>query len=132
MSVQCDQIRQIIDTHGGHQTAHEIFLEARQALPKISIGTVYRNLEKLCAEGSIREVPLPDAPSLYEKMQAPHAHLICVQCGAVTDVPLPSTEKLSEQLKTQVLSCHCYYTHICEACRQNSQSDDTVKTDQIN
>ncbi|MGC8659306.1 MAG: Fur family transcriptional regulator, partial [Desulfomonilaceae bacterium] len=37
-----------------HPTANEVYEVVRKRLPKISLGTVYRNLELLSESGSIR------------------------------------------------------------------------------
>ena len=38
-----------------HPTADEVFLMVRQRLPRISLGTVYRNLELLSENGTIQK-----------------------------------------------------------------------------
>ena len=53
------QARTIIDivyTSNVHLTAEEIYLRAREQLPNISLGTVYRNLDRFKAQGIIAEV----------------------------------------------------------------------------
>ena len=40
-----------------HPTADELYEVVRRKLPRISLGTVYRNLEVLSANGEIQSLP---------------------------------------------------------------------------
>lgn len=74
-----------------HPTAEAIYREARKVLPRISLGTVYRNLNVLRDQGRVREVRCAGAPSSrFEGANPPHAHFHCVACGDVLDLPLPA------------------------------------------
>ena len=56
---ETQQRRVVFETMRGtrtHPTADWIFEQVRGTLPKISLGTVYRNLSVLKAEGMVREV----------------------------------------------------------------------------
>jgi Fur family ferric uptake transcriptional regulator/Fur family peroxide stress response transcriptional regulator len=73
-----------------HLTAEEIYQRARKALPGISLGTVYRNLNFLCGEGLAWEVRNGDSGSArFEAARAPHAHFLCRECQEVRDIPFP-------------------------------------------
>ena len=73
-----------------HPTAEMIYREARRALPNISLGTVYRNLNFLRNQGAVREIrPSDGGSSRFEGAHIPHAHFHCVRCSALLDIPLP-------------------------------------------
>jgi Fe2+ or Zn2+ uptake regulation protein len=73
-----------------HPTAEMIYREARRVLPNISLGTVYRNLNFLRDQGTVREIrPGEGGSSRFDGMDAPHAHFHCVHCNALLDIPLP-------------------------------------------
>jgi len=69
-----------------HPTAYEIFEMVKHKLPRISLGTVYRNLEVLSEAGLIRTMPVGKAPRRFDGMADSHYHLVCVRCGQVEDV----------------------------------------------
>jgi Fe2+ or Zn2+ uptake regulation protein len=69
-----------------HPTADWIFDQVRRTVPKISLGTVYRNLSVLKDEGLIREIYGSDRRAHYDAMVKPHAHFICADCGSISDV----------------------------------------------
>lgn len=72
-------------THS-HPTADWIFEQVRADVPKISLGTVYRNLSVLKQEGVIREIFGNDRRAHYDADLSPHAHFICSDCGQIWDV----------------------------------------------
>jgi len=70
-----------------HPTADEIYEMARRRLPRISLGTVYRNLEILARCGLVRQ--LDTGPQKrFDGTVREHYHIRCVRCGAVVDCPL--------------------------------------------
>jgi Fur family transcriptional regulator, peroxide stress response regulator len=73
-----------------HPTAETIYREARRVLPHISLGTVYRNLNFLRDQGTLREIrPSEGGSSRFDGMDTPHAHFHCLHCSALVDIPLP-------------------------------------------
>jgi len=86
-------ILQEIQKATDHQTADEIYELVRRHLPRISLGTVYRNLEFLRELGMIQKVALGGTPSLFEGNTKDHYHIRCLSCGRVDDLPIePQTE----------------------------------------
>jgi Fe2+ or Zn2+ uptake regulation protein len=73
-----------------HPTAEMIYRESRRVLPNISLGTVYRNLNFLRDQGTVREIrPCEGGSSRFDRADTPHAHFHCVRCSALLDIPLP-------------------------------------------
>lgn len=79
-----------------HPTADEIYLDIRSENPKISRGTVYRNLHLLADSGRIRHVRVPGVDR-FDWRREPHYHLLCLGCGKVRDASIAYTEELNEQ-----------------------------------
>ena len=52
----------------------------------MSLGTIYRNLQRLTEEGKIRTVHLGDRSARYDPTLEDHDHFICQRCGRVDDV----------------------------------------------
>jgi Fur family ferric uptake transcriptional regulator len=69
-----------------HPTADELYRIVRARLPKISLGTVYRNLEILSEAGLIGKLGAPDVQKRFDGNVENHYHLRCTRCGAVCDV----------------------------------------------
>ncbi|MFN0119186.1 MAG: transcriptional repressor, partial [Blastocatellia bacterium] len=69
-----------------HPTAEDVFMAVRRALPKISLATVYKNLEALVACGQAAKLSGGEGPARYEARRDEHHHARCLSCGLVTDV----------------------------------------------
>ena len=123
------------DDHS-HPSADEIFLRVRKSLPRISLGTVYRNLQRLVEEGKIRMLFSGGRSVRYDPVLAEHDHFICQQCGQIFDMMLEDDRQenltlLREQgftIEAQSLSIH----GLCRNCSQKlanaSQTETSGKT----
>jgi Fe2+ or Zn2+ uptake regulation protein len=83
-----------------HPSADQIYLDVRALDPKISRGTVYRNLNVLVQQGEVLQVKLPHIDR-FEWHAEKHYHLICQECGAVCDTQLPYDVQLDEKAATE-------------------------------
>ncbi len=72
-----------------HPTADELFRRLRLQLPRVSLATIYRNLELLERRGLIRRLDLGSGRRHYDGNIADHAHIRCIECGAVADICSP-------------------------------------------
>ena len=108
-----------------HPTAEWIHKTARRRLPNVGLGTVYRNLKALVAEGLIREVRHVDEAVRYDGNTGEHYHIRCVTCGRVSDLPV-SVDRRVEQ-RAQAATNYAILGHevevqgICPNC-QKAQS----------
>lgn len=80
-----------------HPTADEIYLDVRREDDKISRGTVYRNLNLLAADGEIQSVRMRGGDR-FDLRRDRHSHIVCRECGAVMDAPLPYAEDIDDAL----------------------------------
>ena len=104
-----------------HPTADEIYLRLRVAEPKISRGTVYRNLNLLTENGDVRHVAMPDADRFDWRTER-HYHLRCKRCGLVVDAPLAYQAELDGALTAETgfaIDGHVtVFEGLCPACRK--------------
>ncbi len=109
-----------------HPTADEMYDMVREQLPKISLGTVYRNLEVLRADGHIQIIRAPGGQKRFDGRTMPHHHVACVHCGAVGDVfnvtetPIDTTCMDSP---FTILDHTTFFYGICPACRCRQGAD---------
>ncbi|MEJ5364593.1 MAG: transcriptional repressor [Desulfosoma sp.] len=71
-----------------HLTAEEVYAAARGMEPRISLGTVYRNLDILVEEGLIQKITTGSGPMRFDGNPEKHAHLRCQRCGTLEDLPM--------------------------------------------
>ncbi len=64
----------------------EIYDTVRKDFPKISLATVYRNVEQLCQMGKIWNINSGQTPARYDGNMVKHSHITCQKCGCLEDV----------------------------------------------
>ncbi|WP_019178229.1 Fur family transcriptional regulator [Methanomassiliicoccus luminyensis] len=120
------QMKTIIDivyNSNVHLTADEIYVEARKVLPNISLGTVYRNLNKLKAQGMVSEVPKGPL-NTYAKHPDSNAHFECEKCHRLYCIPMDmSVYDLSRKSGFQVNRCSLNMSGICKECEEKASED---------
>jgi Fur family ferric uptake transcriptional regulator len=89
--------------HGGHHiNADEVFSQIQKKTRSVNIATVYRTLDLLVGEGLASCIDLGQGRVLYATFQhGPHIHLVCRQCGQVTDANQDLLSSLTQQLQAE-------------------------------
>ena len=70
-----------------HPTADELYEIVRERLPRISLGTVYRNLDVLHRGGMVMKLDMGGGQSRFDGNTMEHHHVKCSGCGRVADLP---------------------------------------------
>jgi Fur family ferric uptake transcriptional regulator/Fur family peroxide stress response transcriptional regulator len=89
---------QVVQDSHDHPTAETVYERAKKELPTISLGTVYRILKELVAEGKIREIII-DKQSRFDPKTEFHHHFICKKCGKIEDVKTPLCKYTCKKLE---------------------------------
>ncbi|MCC8181590.1 MAG: transcriptional repressor [Clostridiales bacterium] len=117
-SRQRDLIYDYVSATKLHPTAETVYQELKEVCPGLSRGTVYRNLNQMVEEGRISRLPFQ--VERYDGNTRPHPHLICSDCGQVTDLKLEYDEALdasaSETLGCQIQWHESYFYGRCAQC----------------
>jgi len=82
-----------------HPTAEEVFLAVKPELPKISLATVYKNLEALVAAGAASKLTYGDGAARYDIRTDHHYHSRCLGCGRITDLEPRGEKELATLVK---------------------------------
>lgn len=101
-SRQRDRIYNVLRRTRNHPTAEWVFERVREELPKISLGTVYRNLHVLKEQGKIQELDFGEGLKRYDAFVEPHYHFVCEVCGIVRDLDVPSFTDVNERVQKLV------------------------------
>ncbi len=93
-SRQREIILQFVRESHSHPTADEVYTALKKDSPELSLGTVYRNLNRLSGLGMIKKIPIADGGDRFDGRTDSHWHFICDRCGAVHDIDyaLPDVE----------------------------------------
>ncbi len=84
----------------GHISVEELLIEVKRANPKIGYATVYRTLHLLVESGLVQERRFGDGLARYEgHSEVEHRdHMICLECGQISEFSNPALVELQEQL----------------------------------
>lgn len=119
MTRQRALILEILHGTPGHLTADEIFAKARQMMPNIARGTVYRNLRLMEQDREVVRLEMPAGPDRYDRSTAPHGHLYCDSCHSLADIPVVGlVRELEAVLGTEVRSYQLTVHYLCPECRR--------------
>jgi len=106
-----------------HPTAAELYDRLRPRLPRLSLGTVYRNLDVLAAEGLVAKLAGSGAEARYDGMPDPHDHARCRCCGAVADIPSQGGGGAPELPQGFLVeSRRLEYLGVCAVCRATANA----------
>ena len=126
MTNQRQVILEEIQKVNTHPTADEVYETVRKRLPRISLGTVYRNLEVLSACGLIQKIGPLSSQMRFDGITKNHYHLRCIYCGKVEDAPIETVDKLENAVREKsdysILGHKLEFIGICPKCRKNENS----------
>jgi Fur family peroxide stress response transcriptional regulator len=123
---------QILDTlrAGNHHSAEWIFQELKPRIPRLSLATVYRNLNAFEQRGDILNLGVINGFQRFDGRANPHSHFICTQCGGILDI-LDEDESVTKQLKqnvedalnVSVIGHWIQYQGLCDQCKSMAADD---------
>jgi Fur family transcriptional regulator, peroxide stress response regulator len=80
-----------------HPTAEWVHAEVRRRLPRVSLGTVYRNLRLLAAEGLLAEIRQGGSLRFDARVDR-HHHFTCERCRRIFDLAEPMDRRLDARV----------------------------------
>ena len=117
-SQQRERIYETVRISVEHPTAQMVYDALRPEMPRLSLGTVYRNLHQMAQEGRLRELEGPVAR--FDAVLPPHTHIRCVRCGQVADLAVPYDPALDREAGESGWAVNGHdlvFSGLCPACR---------------
>lgn len=109
-----------------HPTAETVFQGVQQTFPKISLGTVYRNLTVLEETGRIQKIPANGIKEHYDATVEEHPHFVCRCCDSVRDLEMDNLDFLktlaSQGVEGEIERCQLVFYGKCESCNKNNNN----------
>ena len=123
-STQRSAILKALRRRTDHPTAEEIFSSLKEELPRLSRGTVYRNLEQMAEAGMILKLEHSGKLRMFDGCPEPHCHLRCDNCGRVSDLLSGEYQTTLELLKSQAeknghRTFQLEFSGVCKNCRSH-------------
>jgi Fur family transcriptional regulator, ferric uptake regulator len=126
MTEQRQVILEELKKVSSHPTADEVFHIVRQRLPRISLGTVYRNLEILYENNLVHKLDWAGSQKRYDANIENHYHIRCVDCNRVEDVTMEPLGQIEETFRQRtdyaILGHRLEIIGVCGKCREEMPS----------
>lgn len=105
-----------------HPTASEVYDMVRKRLPRIGLGTVYRNLELLADHRIITKLEMGGEQKRFDGNATNHYHIRCLHCGRVDDIELSRMAGIEERAASctayEIVDHHIQFSGICDNCKR--------------
>ena len=112
-------ILNILKQSDRHLTADEIFFLAKLKMPSIAMATIYNNLNAMNEAGMIKRLHIDGVADCFDKIMEPHDHLLCDNCGKITDIHLPAlADNIEATLGTEIVDYELTVHYVCPECRR--------------
>lgn len=119
-SRQRELIKAFLKTRKDHPTADTVYKNVRSQNPRISLGTVYRNLTLLAEDGEISRLSIGGGVDRFDGDTSPHYHFVCQKCGQVQDLQMDSIEGItdiaSKNFHGHIAGHVTYFYGVCGGC----------------
>jgi Fur family ferric uptake transcriptional regulator len=114
-----------------HPTADEIYARVKQHLPRISLGTVYRNLDTLSKAGVISRIEFAGGPRRFDGSVEEHWHVRCIGCGRIEDMKAIPVADFKRRLRNdtgyRITGHHIEFRGVCPKCENMVRPSDSGK-----
>ena len=108
-----------------HPTADELYERIKKKLPRISLATVYRNLEILSETGLIKKLEISGRQKRFDWNPQDHDHVYCTKCHRVDNIPTETAPLLSiepnQQKGYRITGCRIEFYGLCPNCLKPQQ-----------
>jgi Fur family ferric uptake transcriptional regulator len=114
---------ELLRRSGGHVDADELYRRAKKKNSRISLSTVYRNLQLFKKLELVDERHFDEEHHHYEvKSGEEHQHLLCIRCGKVVEFDYPASRKFKENVGQKygfhITGVEIHMTGLCSGCRE--------------
>ncbi len=125
MTNQREIILQELKKSKRHLSADELYDIVKKNMPRISLATVYRNLEILSETGVIRKLEISGRQKRFDFDVSDHDHIYCVTCHRVDNLNIKRKDVDSKQLGVEagysITGYRVEVVGICPECRKKEQ-----------
>ena len=102
----------------------------RKRLPRIGLGTVYRNLELMADTGVILKLEVGGTQKRFDATTEAHYHIRCSSCGKVDDVHIEVQQQINQLAQNasnyEILGHHIEFTGVCHDCQNKAKQQMTI------
>ena len=108
-----------------HLTADELYERVKKFMPRISLATVYRNLETLSEAGIIGKLEISGRQKRFDSDVQPHDHIYCLQCHRVDNIEfdrnLVNPAAVASDKGYRITGYRVEFKGLCSSCRKSPE-----------
>jgi len=114
-----------------HLAADELYDIVKKVMPRISLATVYRNLEILSEAGLIGKLEISGRQKRFDFDVSDHDHIYCVVCHRVDNLNIERKSVNSEQLAAArtgytITGYRVEIVGICPECQKKEKNEEKI------
>ena len=114
-----------------HLAADELYDIVKKVMPRISLATVYRNLEILSEAGLIGKLEISGRQKRFDFDVSDHDHIYCVVCHRVDNLSIERKSVNSEQLAAAragytITGYRVEIVGICPDCQKKEKNEEQI------
>ena len=117
-----------------HPTVDEIQTCVNRTAPTINKATIYRTMNRMVEDGEIIRIVGDDGAFHYDATLDAHYHMLCEECGALSDVDMPVLPQIDQYFPPDSdfrLTGHdVIFRGICSKCRAKKAGRNRAETGQ--
>ncbi|MFT5728880.1 MAG: Fur family ferric uptake transcriptional regulator [Desulforhopalus sp.] len=114
-----------------HLTADELYDIVKKVMPRISLATVYRNLEILSEADIIGKLEISGRQKRFDYDPEDHDHIYCVVCHRVDNLNIERTGEETKKMDAvegyTVTGYRLEIVGICESCQKEEKAKEKGK-----
>ncbi len=103
----------------GHINIDSLYKEMKNKFSSISQATIYKNISLMVKTMILFEIKLPNQKSVYELVQNKHSHILCNNCGEVTDIYINikhMVDNISKEYNFIIDQADLVFSGTCKKC----------------
>ena len=110
-----------------HPDAEWVYKKLKEKYPKLSLGTVYRNIAEFKEDGSVASIAVVGGIERIDGNVKAHPHFICSECNAVIDVEADVDEgnlcrEISEKYGIECNRLELLFSGKCSDCKNKNEN----------
>lgn len=117
-------ILKVLTNSQGHPSVEQIHEQVKEDFPTTTLATIYKTVGLLKDMGEVLELSFRNGGSRYDvNRPRPHPHLMCVNCGTMTDLEVDGVSGLPQRVAQRtgytILNHRFDFFGICPRCQMS-------------
>ena len=104
----------------GHLNIETLYQMMIKRFNSLSQATIYKNINLMLENNFIQEVKIPNNKTVYELTKQNHSHLVCNNCGNVSDIDIELdniVKSISQKSDFQIEKANLILSGLCKKCQ---------------